>query len=97
MWPSTVSKNERFAAGFLSGLLLFVAANLYSYARMSCMMADGFCGFGFPFELYETGGFITISRILWSGLVADSFIGVTLSVLLGLLCKRLLLHRSDFK
>jgi hypothetical protein len=90
-------RDSRFVAGFFSGLVVFIAMNLYSYARMACTMADGMCGFGLPFQIYETGGFVTITRIIWSGLFANSFIGITGSALLGLLYKQIAPHRSNFK
>ena len=74
-----------FTKGFFLGLLLFLAANLYSYYRMpvSSTMDDGFVSFGFPFELYAYGGFFTHSVILWAGLIADISIAVCASIIFG--------------
>jgi hypothetical protein len=90
----------QFCAGFVGGLLLFVAANVHSYRRMDrqplCSVADGWCSFGFPFEVYGTGGFITHTDVFWSGIVANTFIAVTASVLAGALCRKLTTLRRPF-
>jgi hypothetical protein len=85
-----------FRAGFVGGLLLFVVANFHSYRQMRCTLADGFCGFGFPFELYETGGFVTVHRLVACGLIADAFVAVASSVALGLICHKLFASRHTF-
>ena len=86
----------QFRAGFIAGLLLFVAANFYSYLQMGCTLDDGFCGFGFPFELYETGGFVTVHRLVPCGLIADAFIALVSSLMLGLACHKLFAPRNTF-
>jgi hypothetical protein len=71
-------------------LVLLVIVNYYSFARMGA----GFCddcliSFGFPFPLWEEGGFITIRRILWGGLLADCYLAVSAGLLLGWAYQRL--------
>jgi hypothetical protein len=91
-----LTTTKQFRAGYIGGLLLFVAANFYSYRRMRCTLDDGWCGFGFPFELYETGGFITQHRLVPFGLVADTFVAIASSALLGLICNKLFASRPTF-
>jgi hypothetical protein len=80
--------SRAFAAGLFGSLFLFIAANFYSYRQMSCALDDGFCGFGFPFELYETGGYATVTRLVWCGFIADAFIAVAASFVIGAICDR---------
>ena len=88
--------NKTFALGFLAGWLLVLVANIYSYNEMAeteCF--DCVVGFGWPFRFYETGGFVTITRILWYGLVTDVLLATGLSVAMGLLSRRLFQLRKS--
>src|SRR5688572_12637449 len=74
---------------------LFIAANYYSYLRMGYgFFDDCFITFGFPFELWGEGGYVTVRTILWSGLIANVSIAVWASVLLGWVLKKVLSRRS---
>jgi len=74
---------------------LFIAANYYSYLRMGYGFCDDcFITFGFPFELWGEGGYVTVRTILWSGLIANVSIAVWASVLLGWVLKKVLSRRS---
>lgn len=89
-------RSKAFTFGFFGGLLLFVAANLYSYFRMAeyPSMDDGFVDCGVPFKLYAYGGFFGHSVILWQGLLADVLIAICMSIILGWVIERLLFNRS---
>src|SRR5262245_17169533 len=53
-----IIRDKSFGIGFAIGLLPFTWLNIYSYDQMykiSC--GDCFVFFGFPFDLYQTGGF----------------------------------------
>lgn len=58
--------------------LIFFAANVYSYLRMPSYSTidDGFVYFGWPFSIYMSGGFATISVIVWTGVVGNVFIAL---------------------
>jgi hypothetical protein len=80
-----------FCIGFGSGLACFVWANLNSYwnmYRVSCI--DCFVFFGFPFDLYQTGGFAGPTTFLWGGLIADIAIAIVVSTVAGWLLKTLI-------
>lgn len=85
-----------FGIGFAIGLLPFVWGNYYSYKRMyegSCN--DCFLSFGFPFDLYETGGGWGGARgILWSGLIADLVLALCVATCIVWVFKRLLRRAS---
>ena len=98
------SKMTQFRAGFVVGLLLFLAANVRSYWVNKCIYTEGMCGFGFPFEAglgFPFGPTAKLlpfdSEIIWGGLVANCFIAVTASILLGRLCDKLFGPRTTFK
>ncbi len=94
-----------FRAGFGGGLLLFAAANGRSYWRNPCFYEEGqcffgfpfSCGYGFPFSPLDGGQMPFNSEIIWGGLVANFFVMVIASALLGLLCDKLFRSRPAFK
>jgi len=69
---------RRLPIGFLIAIL-FCGANLISYYRMPeySTMDDGFVAFGWPFTVYEYGGFWTHSVIVWTGLVGNVFVALS--------------------
>ena len=75
---------------------LFTIANYYSFVRMGAGFCDDcFMSFGFPFPLWEEGGFVTIRRILWSGLIADFYLALSAGILLGWVCQRFSFRQSE--
>lgn len=79
--------SKAFIVGFLTGLFLFIAINMYGYSRMQeqeCF--DCLLGFGFPFRLYESGTILHLERILWPSLIADFLITMCASIGIGLVC-----------
>ena len=73
------------------GLIPFVWTNVNSYNQMyrdTCY--DCFVYFGFPFYLYQTGGFAGPTLILWDGLIANAGIAVCLCICSGWILSRLL-------
>ena len=79
---------KSFIVGLVVGLAPFVAANVYDYLRMgstgSAACNDCSVSFGFPFPLWVEGGFVSVKRLLWGGLVADVLIAAAAGVILGL-------------
>lgn len=56
---------------------VFCAANLISYLRMSAVLssiADAFVTFGWPFDVYGYGGFVTHQEIIWTGIIGNIFV-----------------------
>ncbi len=73
-----------YLMAFVSVFILLIAANYYRYTHLwgwSC--DDCILRFGFPFDVWEEGGFVTVKRILWAGVIANLSIGVWVSILLG--------------
>ncbi|HXG66023.1 MAG TPA: hypothetical protein VNO70_13055 [Blastocatellia bacterium] len=92
----TIRKEIRakaFGIGFVIGLIPFVWMNVHSYHHMYRHICDDcFVFFGFPFYLYQTGGFAGPTVILWGGLIANAVIAACTSMCAGWILKRLL-HR----
>ncbi len=93
-----IKRNKAFALGFFSVLALFVAANYYSYVHMydHCCLADGISEFGWPFALYQEGGFANAEGIVWSGLNVNVLIAAAASFISGRLCEKLAGKRTRF-
>ena len=72
-----------FTISFLSGVISFVAFNIYSYIQV----VDPMCGlpveFGMPFTLGTYGGFVTTTHILWSGVIANMCVALIAGYMLG--------------
>lgn len=81
-------RTKLFLAGLAVGLAPFVAANVYGYLSMgstgSAACNDCSVSFGFPFALWVEGGFVSVKRVLWAGLLADVLIALAAGVILGL-------------
>lgn len=90
MFNLTADRPRLFAAGFLGGLLLFAAANLYSYHQMGSerVLTDAYVGFGLPLTVYVTGG-LAGAAILWANLFANLALAVLASLALGWLVAKL--------
>ncbi|HJP95806.1 MAG TPA: hypothetical protein VJ843_00385 [Candidatus Saccharimonadales bacterium] len=88
-----------FGLGFMCSLAYFVWGNIESYRKMykgGC--SDCFVFFGYPFKLYQTGGFAGPTAFLWGGLIADVAIVTIVSVSVGWLLKiltRKIAHEPD--
>ena len=83
-----------YLTAVLIALVLFGIVNYYSFVRMGAGFCDDcFISFGFPFPLWEEGGFITIRRILWGGLIADFYLALSLGFLLGWTYQRFWLRK----
>ncbi len=82
-------RSRLFSIGFIGGLLLFVAANLYRYYRMNTepVLIDAAISFGIPFKFYVSSGFG--GGILWSHLIADVVIALCVSTILGWISAKL--------
>lgn len=88
-------RSKPYLISSLAVFIAFIAANYYSYIRMGYGFCDDcFITFGFPFEIWGEGGFVTVRTILWSGLIANVAIAISASILLGWALKRILSRRS---
>jgi hypothetical protein len=88
-------RSKPYLIASVAVFLLFIAANYYSYIQMGYRFCDDcFITFGFPFGLWGEGGFVTVRRFLWGGLVANVSIAVCASILLGWALKKILSRPS---
>jgi hypothetical protein len=83
-WLLESMRFKTYIVAFSLGAILMSAANYYSYVRMGRSMCDDcYFQFGFPFSVWIEGGYVSIRRILWSGLVADVSLAAWAILLLG--------------
>ena len=96
-----MTKSKLFIIGFLSGLVIFAAINIYTYddglGRFTNQNGERATGcfdclkqFGWPYRLHQSGTILHIDKLLWPGLIADILIALVASTGIGLLCKALL-------
>ena len=94
------AENKIFWAGFVIGVLFFIAANIFSLFPNKkgfklCM--DCYCTYGFPFPLYESGTIAHLDQFIWSGIAADISLTIVVGFLLGLtfnlIYSKISLHR----
>lgn len=84
---------KRLAIGFLSVLLVFAAANFVSYYVRTDMpgAADAIRRAGFPFLVWEDGGFVYRHHFshwaLWGNIAVAAFLGTVAGVLLRKLAR----------
>jgi hypothetical protein len=88
-------RSKAYLIASVAVFILFSAANYYSYIQIGYGFCDDcFITFGFPFELWGEGGFVSVRTILWSGLIANVSIAVWASMLLGWALKKILSRSS---
>jgi hypothetical protein len=87
----TIRISKVFISGFLTGVILLVAINLYSYSQMKDLeIEDMLYEFGWPFPLYQSGTILHLTGELhWCGLVADLSVAIFAGILLGVICNLL--------
>lgn len=83
-----------FAIGFLCGIALFIALNVYSYSQAIPPCCDMSASFGIPFTAGGHGGFITSTHIFWDGVVANMLAASAGSYISGWGAERLYTSRS---
>lgn len=87
MKMSKLIKDKVFLLGFFSKIFLFLSLKYLNFTREKFTCDDCRYQYGFPFYLYEEGGFVTVERFIWSGLFFDIVIALICSFLIGLIFK----------
>ncbi len=73
-----------FSIGFSLSLLLFAAANIYSYRLAVPPCCHHFAAFGYPLEWAAVGGYVGDTHVLLlPGLIANAGIWLGASILSG--------------
>jgi hypothetical protein len=75
-----------FFLGFTSSLIIFAFIFIIDFRHKF----DGMCfdcdnDFGWPFRVYQSGGLIHATKILWDGVLANALVVVLVGILLGTL------------
>ena len=79
---SGLRQRKPFGLGFTVGIIICSLLNYYRYLNNVCSDGIDDCGwsFGFPVDLYEKGGFVGYTKIIWFGLATDIFFAITSSL-----------------
>jgi hypothetical protein len=86
---------KEYLIALVAVFAVLIAANYYSYVQMGRGFCDDcFLHFGWPFPLWEDGGFVTVKRVLWAGVVADVSIAIYVAVFLGWASSKLFARRT---
>jgi formate hydrogenlyase subunit 3/multisubunit Na+/H+ antiporter MnhD subunit len=86
---------KAYLIAFVAVFLILIAANYYSYVQMGRGFCDDcFLHFGWPFPLWEEGGFVTVKRVLWAGLVANVSIAIWIGLFFGWVSSKLLARQT---
>lgn len=82
-------KGKLFNIGFSFGIILIILGNFYTLltdnSRAICF--DCYKTWGFPFVMHESGTMLHLSNFIWSGVVANVFIAIFFSFIVGLIFK----------
>ncbi|HEV8587894.1 MAG TPA: hypothetical protein VGQ72_03405 [Pyrinomonadaceae bacterium] len=80
-----------YLIALVAAFLILIAANYYSYVRMGRGFCDDcFLYFGWPFPVWGEGGFVTVTRVLWAGVVANISIAIWIGLFFGWVSSKLL-------
>lgn len=83
-----------FAVGFLCGIAIFIGLNVYSYSQANPPCCDLSASFGIPFPAGQYGGFVTATYILWGGVIANMFVALAGSYILGWVVEKIFMSRN---
>ncbi len=78
-------KSLSFWVGYVLGIILSLTVSFIDYRvkfNGRCMDCDN--DFGFPFRIYQEGGIMHATLILWDGLIANVVIAIVVSTIIGL-------------
>ena len=81
-------RNKPFIIGFGFGLLLVLIANIYTLRPESgAICFDCYETWGFPFAMHESGTILHLSNFICAGVVANFFLTIVFSFIVGLVFK----------
>jgi hypothetical protein len=82
----TIRLSKFFLGGFLAGIILLAAINLYSYSQVeNPSIADFYYEFGWPFPVYRSGSILHLDQVHWCGLIANLAAAICAGVVLGVI------------
>ena len=82
----TMFRSTSFWIGTIASVIVWCAIVTIDYRSKFdglCMDCDN--DFGFPFKVYQSGGLIHATEILWSGIAANFVVAALSSILVGFL------------
>src|SRR4051794_7381032 len=76
--------------GMLLGLLLFLVANFIDFQyRFDGLCMDCNNDFGWPIRIYESGGLMSTSKLIWGNIIIDLFLFCISGVFLSYVTRRI--------
>ena len=87
---SSIAKSTRFWIGVIACVLAWVTITVIDYK----LKFDGLCfdcdnDFGLPFRVYQSGGLMQASQIVWMGILGNVVVITFSSILIGFIIFRL--------
>ena len=80
----TSLKNKVFVVGFALGIIIVALLNYFSYMYSDRPdISHAIHTFGFPFSVYQYGGYSYNEEILWTGLIGTILIAFGFSFAMG--------------
>ncbi len=86
-----------FAIDFLCGIAIFIALNVYSYSQAIPPCCDFSASFGIPFKAGSYGGFFAATYILWSGVIANTFVALAASYIFGRVVEKIFMSHNRLR
>jgi hypothetical protein len=84
----------QFSAGMLASAFIFGLLN-YMQFQHSGVCDDCFRSYGVPFTAYQWGGFVTVTRLIWLGIVADLLVMLVVGIAIGWLLNKIVERRNS--
>ncbi|CAN5376198.1 hypothetical protein BH20ACI2_BH20ACI2_25640 [soil metagenome] len=90
-----LAKYKPFFVGFLVVLICFTIVFVVDYR----LKFDGLCmdcdnDFGWPFKVYKSGGLVHATKILWSGVIANTLATLISAAVFGSVCQTVWTRKS---
>ncbi len=82
----TIRLSKFFLGGFLVGVFLLAAINLYSYSQAENPgIADFYYEAGWPFPMYQSGSVLHLDQIHWPGVTANVAAAILAGIVFGVI------------
>ena len=85
---SPLSKLKPFFFGLLAVLIAFSIVSVFDYrAKYDGLCMDCDNDFGWPFRVYQSGGLVHATRIIWTGIIANLMTALASGIIIGAICQ----------
>ncbi len=92
---SFISKHKPFFVGLLVVLITFSIFFVVHYrAKFDGLCMDCDNDFGWPFRVYQSGGLMHATKIIWNGIIANLIIALASGTIIGMVCQLIWTRKS---